>query len=214
MLEVHYGGFMKVQRSLLAGWLTFGMALLGSRVEAAPAIGQPAPAFSVTDSQGKAQGLSQYKGKYVVLEWFNSGCPFVQKHYNSGNMQALQEKYTDRGVIWLSVLSSAPGKEGAATPAQANKTLQDWKAKPTAFLMDSDGKVGRLYGAKTTPHIFIIDPKGVLVYKGAIDDRPTTDAHDIQGAKNYLAAALDQSLAGKPVVTAATQPYGCSVKYE
>lgn len=176
-------------------------------------IGQAAPAFSVTDSTGKTQSLDAYKGKWVVLEWTNNECPFVQKHYGSGNMQKLQKTYTGQGVAWLSVISSAPGKQGYATPERANALTKERGAAPSAVLLDPEGKVGRSYAAKTTPHMFVIDPKGTLVYGGGIDDTPSTDSADIAKAKNFVAAALDAGLAGKPIATASSTPYGCSVKY-
>jgi len=172
-----------------------------------------APDFTLTDSHGRAHKLSEYKGKFVVLEWLNHGCPFVKKHYRSGNMQSLQKKYIDKGVIWLSIISSAPGKQGHCTPDEANEVTAEKKASPTAVLLDENGEVGKLYGARTTPHMFVIDPKGTIVYNGAIDDRPTTDVEDISGATNYVARALDEAMGGKPVSISAKQPYGCSVKY-
>jgi len=180
---------------------------------ATPTVGKPAPAFSLPDAQGKTRSLEEFKGKYVVLEWFNNQCPFVRKHYDSGNMQKLQQTYTAKGVIWLSIDSSAPGKEGYMTANEANQVIAQNKAAPTAMLLDSEGKVGQMYGSKNTPTMFIIDPQGVLIYKGGIDDRPSTDVADIQGARNYVAQALDESMAGKPVSMPSTKPYGCSVKY-
>lgn len=175
--------------------------------------GKPAPAFSLQDSKGKKHALSDYKGKLVVLEWVNYGCPFVKKHYESQNMQKLQKNYTGKGVIWLSINSSATGKQGSMTPDEVNKALKEKGAAPTAYLLDVDGTVGRAYGAKTTPHMFVIDQKGVLVYSGAIDDKVSTEISDVSGAKNYVAAALDEALAGKPISVASTKSYGCSVKY-
>ncbi len=149
-----------------------------------------------------------------MLEWINHGCPFVKKHYGSGNMQKLQKEYTAKGVVWLSVASSAPGKEGYMKADAWNKAIVDKKSVATAVLLDPDGVVGRAYGAKTTPHMFVIDAQGNVAYKGAIDDRPSTDTADVPGAKNYVRAALDSVLAGKPVETASTTPYGCGVKYK
>lgn len=180
---------------------------------AAAIVGRSAPALELRDADGKTARLDAYKGKYVVLEWVNPKCPFVGKHYGSGNMQGLQRKYTEKGVVWLSILSSAPGKEGYLNGPQAKEWVADEKAAPTRFLLDPKGKVGRAYGAKTTPHMFVIDPRGVVVYNGAIDDTRSTDKADIATAKNYLSAALDESMAGHRVEVAATQPYGCSVKY-
>ncbi len=176
-------------------------------------VGEKAPDFTATDSNGKVHKLSDYAGKIVVLEWHNNGCPYTRKHYDSGNMQRLQREWTGRGVIWLTVISSAPGKQGYVTAAQENDYLKKMNAVPTAALLDPSGQLGRLYSAKTTPQIFIIDPAGNLVYNGAIDDRPTSDQSDISGAKNYAAQALEEVLAGKPVSVATTRPYGCSVKY-
>jgi peroxiredoxin len=179
-----------------------------------PAVGSPAPAFTLTDTKGKQHNLAQYKGKYVVLEWVNFGCPFVKKHYESGNMQATQKKAVDKGVVWLSVNSSAKWKQGNMSPAEWNEAIADRKMASTAVLLDESGDVGRAYGAKTTPHMYIINPNGVLIYKGAIDDKPTTDKEDVPRARNYVLAALDESMAGKPVSTPSTQSYGCSVKYK
>ena len=177
-------------------------------------IGDPAPNFSAVDNHGKVQKLSEYKGKYVVLEWHNQGCPYTRKHYESGNMQRLQKKWTDKGVIWFSVISSAPGTQGFVTPTQENDYLQKMHASPTAVLMDITGTLGRLYDAKTTPEMFVISPDGTLIYEGAIDDRPTTNQKDIAGAKNYVDAALSEAMANQPIADAATRPYGCSVKYK
>jgi len=176
--------------------------------------GSPAPNFKGTDSNGTVHNLSQYRGKYVVLEWANSGCPYDQKHYMSDNMEALQRQWTSKGVVWLSVLSSAAGEQGSASPAEENEYLKRMKAAPTAALLDATGEIGHLYQAKTTPHIFVIDPQGKLIYQGAIDDKPTTDQADIRGARNYLNEALNAAMAGKPVAMSSTRPYGCSVKYK
>ena len=175
--------------------------------------GTQAPDFKGTDSNGVTHTLSQYRGKYVVLEWANKGCPYEQKHYLSGNMEALQKEWTSKGVIWLSILSSAPGEQGNVTPAEENQYLKTMHAAPTAAILDPTGTIGHLYQAKTTPHIFVIDPTGKLIYQGAIDDRPTTDLADVQHAHNYLNEALNAAMAGKPVPMASTRPYGCSVKY-
>jgi AhpC/TSA family len=172
-----------------------------------------APDFKGTDSNGKTETLAQYRGKYVVLEWANRGCPFEQKHYKSGNMESLQREWTAKGVVWLSVISSAPGQDGYVTPAEENDYLAQMKAAPTAAILDPSGSIGRLYGAKTTPHMFVIDPQGKLVYEGAIDDQPTPDPASLKGAKNYVSAALEESMAGRPVETPVTRSYGCSVKY-
>src|SRR3954451_9306717 len=179
-----------------------------------PAVGTSAPDFSLTDSKGKAQSVSQYKGKYVVLEWFNPDCPFVKKHYGSGNMQKLQAEFTGKGVVWLTIDSSASGLEGYLTADQANSKMADWKTKQTALVLDPDGKAGRSYGAKNTPHMFVINPEGKIVYEGAIDSKATPNPSDIGSATNYVKVALDESLASKTVSTANTRPYGCSVKYK
>lgn len=181
--------------------------------QAEAVVGKPAPPFALTDTSGKSHSLASYKGKFVVLEWINFGCPFVAKHYDSGNMQKLQKAYTGKGVVWLSINSSAPGKQGNMPPDQVNNRLTEKGAAPSAYLLDSDGKVGRTYGAKTTPAMYIIDTTGVLIYAGAIDDKASTDRADVASAKNYVQAALDQAMAGKPVAIAGTRSYGCSVKY-
>ena len=178
-----------------------------------PAIGSPAPAFTLTDTKGKQHNLADFKGKYVVLEWVNLGCPFVKKHYGSGNMQQTQKKAVDKGVVWLSVCSSARGKQGHMSAADWNEEIADRNMASTAVLIDESGAVGKTYGAKTTPHMYVINPDGVLIYKGAIDDKPSTRKNSLAGARNHVLAALDESMAGKPVSTANTQPYGCTVKY-
>lgn len=190
-----------------------GCLAISALVFAEPVVGEPAPDFTLTDISGQTRSLSEFTGQFVVLEWFNHDCPFVRKHYGSGNTQRLQQAYTDKGVVWLSINSSAPGKQGSLTPHQAAQLTQEKQAVPTAVFLDERGEVGRLYGAKTTPHLFVINPAGVLIYAGAMDDRPSTDPADVDGAHNYVAAALDAALAGQPVAVAATQPYGCSVKY-
>jgi peroxiredoxin len=176
-------------------------------------VGDRAPDFTGTDSNGQTHQLSEYRGKYVVLEWTNNGCPYTKKHYESGNMQSLQKQWTSKGVVWLTILSSAPGEQGYMSPAQENTYISQVHADPTAAILDPKGTIGHLYSAKTTPHMFVIDPTGKLVYDGAIDDHATTDVSDIATSKNYVSAALTASLAGQPVATAYTRPYGCSVKY-
>jgi peroxiredoxin len=176
-------------------------------------VGQNAPDFSLKDTNGKTQKLSSYRGKYVVLEWYQPDCPFVRKHYGSGNMQKLQKEYTAKGVVWLSIDSSAPGQEGNYDAAKLNAFAARDGAARTALMIDSDGKVGHLYGAKTTPDMYVIDPSGKLIYQGAIDNKRSTDVADVNTATNYVEAALDAALSGKSVATAATAPYGCSVKY-
>jgi peroxiredoxin len=179
-----------------------------------PSVGSSAPDFSAPDSKGKTQSLSEYKGKYVVLEWFNPECPFVKKHYNGGNMQKLQQELTGKGVVWLSIDSSAPGLEGSLTADQAEKKIAEWKMHSSALLIDADGKVGQTYGAKNTPQMFIINPEGKIVYSGAIDSKATPNAADIPSSTNYVKVAYEESSAGKPVSSAQTKPYGCSVKYK
>jgi peroxiredoxin len=176
-------------------------------------VGERAPAFTAIDSHGQQHSLAEYKNKFVVLEWHNQGCPYTKKHYDSGNMQKLQKLWTSKGVIWLTVISSAPGEQGYVMPAQENDYLQRMNAAPTAALLDPKGDLGHLYGAKTTPHMFVINPQGQLIYEGAIDDKATPEVSDIAGATNYVTVALEQAMAGKPVTTAATRAYGCSVKY-
>jgi peroxiredoxin len=175
--------------------------------------GDAAPDFKGTDSNGKTETLSQYRGKYVVLEWTNRECPYTVKHYQSGHMEALQKEWTAKGVVWLSVLSSAPGQQGYATAAGENDYLRTMHAAPTAAILDPSGTIGRLYDAKTTPHMFVIDPGGKLIYEGAIDDKPSTDPETLNGARNYVSQALEEAMAGKPVTTPVTRSYGCSVKY-
>jgi len=198
----------------VATLLAVSMAVLVSAAQAAVAPGQAAPEFSLVDINGKVQKLSDYRGKYVVLEWFNSECPFVQKHYESGNMQALQVRYTQKGVVWLGINSTTRGHSNYRDPARSQAILKEWKSAPTAFVLDPDGKVGKQYGARTTPHMYVIDPKGTLVYVGGIDDKPSISQRDIPTAKNLVAAALDESLSGKPVGMPSAMPYGCSVKYD
>ena len=176
-------------------------------------IGQPAPNFKLSSATGKEHSLSDYKGKWVVLEWINLQCPFVLKHYNSKNMQTLQQTYTKKEVVWLSICSSAPGKQGNFSGDELTAKIKEVSSSSTAYLIDGDGKVGHTYGAKTTPHMFIIDPKGVLVYAGAIDDKPSVKLEDVKGATNFVAAALDAGLAKKVIKVSSTVSYGCSVKY-
>jgi peroxiredoxin len=205
---------MSLAKTIALASLASLLASAPTPAAAAPTVGQPAPAFSAVDTHGKTRTLSEFEGKRVVLEWHNQGCPFVVKHYDSGNMQKLQQKLTADGVVWLTVISSAPGKQGHVSAADADAYVAKQKAAPTAVLLDEGGSVGKAYGAKTTPHMFIIDEKGVLVYAGAIDDKPSTDKADVDGAKNYVLAAYDDLKAGKAVGLASTAPYGCSVKYK
>ena len=199
-------------KKIFLGLLTFTV-ISGSLLAETVSIGQPSPDFSLIDTQGKTIQLSSYKGKFVVLEWFNPDCPFVKKHYGSGNMQSLQKESTDKGVIWLSIDSSAPGKQGYYSPEKANELTLSKNASPTAVLLDSDGKLGKLYGAQTTPHMFVINPEGQLIYAGAIDNVASADPADITKATNYVREALGEAMAGKPVSVPSTKSYGCSVKY-
>ena len=195
------------------GALAFSQEAAKETAIASVAIDQPAPDFALKDVNGKEHKLSDYKGKYVVLEWVNYDCPFVKKHYSSGNMQGLQSGFTKKDAVWLSICSSAPGKQGHFPTADLKKRMETEKSAPSAYLIDESGSVGKLYGAKTTPHMFVIDQKGVLRYAGAIDDTPSTKASDIASSTNYVSSALDALIAGKPVGTKSSTPYGCSVKY-
>ena len=179
----------------------------------APAIGQAAPEFKAVDTYGKTHSLSQYRGKWVVLEWLNHGCPYVRKHYGGNAMQALQKKYAAKGVIWLSIVSSAPGKQGHYSNDKANELTKEKGAAPHAVLVDESGAVGGLYRASTTPHMFVINPQGTVVYMGGIDDKPTSRAKDLEGARPHVDIALQEGMAGKPISVPTSQPYGCNVKY-
>jgi peroxiredoxin len=200
---------MKPVVSILAA-IAFAAPALAS---AQAVVGQAAPAFTVTDASGKKVSLADYKGKYVVLEWVNPSCPYVKKHYDSGNMQATQKFAAGKGVTWLSV--STTGSDAAA---KSGPELTSWaagkNAAPSAILLDAGAKIGKAYGAKTTPHMYIIDPAGKLVYAGAIDSKPSAKKDDIQGATNYVVQGLSEVLAGKAITTPVSQPYGCSVKYD
>ena len=184
---------------------TLALAVAAGTALAAPEVGQPAPAFTLTDSNGQSHNLADFKGKFVVLEWLNHGCPFVKKHYDSNNMQNLQKEYTGKDVVWLSIVSSAPGKQGHMSPAETNQAKEEKGSAATAILIDGDGTVGQLYGAKVTPELYVINPEGNLIY--------AVDPADVEGATNYVKQALDEALAGQPVSTPKTEPYGCSVKY-
>jgi peroxiredoxin len=195
---------------LLAG---AAAALVPATAWASPDLGKPAPAFAATDSTGKSWSLADLKGKVVVLETTNHDCPYVGKHYRSGNMQAQQREATAKGVTWLTVASSAPGEEGFVNASQANELTKSRNAAPTAVLLDPQSKIARAYGATVTPHMYIIDASGVLVYKGGIDSIPSADTDDIAKAKQYVRVALGEVLGGKQVAEASTRPYGCSLKY-
>ncbi len=196
--------------AIVAATITFA----STSAVAAPKVGEPAPTFVGVDSKGKTHNLSDFKGKTVVLEWTNDGCPYVVKHYGSGNMQALQKDLTAKGVVWLTVISSAPGEQGHVDGAGADKLTTARNAGPSAVILDADGKIGRLYDARTTPHMYVITPDGKLAYNGAIDDKPTADTADIKSAKNLVRNAIDLVAAGKPVDPAVTRAYGCSIKYK
>jgi peroxiredoxin len=190
------------------------LALIAIPVVAnAARVGSPAPAFTGTDTHGKTQTLADYRGKFVVLEWTNKDCPYTEKQYNSGNMQKLQKEWTAKGVVWLTILSSAQGEQGYMTASEENAWITKIHAAPTAAILDPSGTIGHAYEAKTTPHMFVIDPSGKLVYEGAIDDHATTDISDVPTSKNYVSAALNEAMSGQPIATAYTRPYGCSVKY-
>ena len=193
--------------------ISLALLVLASASALAVKVGDPAPGFTGTDSNGKTQTLSEYKGKYVVLEWSNRDCPYTRKHYTSGNMQSLQKEWTAKGVIWLTILSSAPGQQGYVTASEENAQLAKMHAEPTAAILDPTGAIGHKYDAKTTPNMFVIDPSGKLIYAGAIDDHATPDVDDIKVSKNYVSEALNQAMAGGAVATSYTRPYGCSVKY-
>lgn len=202
----------------LAALTTAATAFVG-QFEAAslpvnPVVGKPAPAFTVIDTKGKTHSLADYRGKWVVLEWFNHDCPYTRKHYATNNMQALQREYGGKGVVWISVVSSAPGAQGyLVSPADADRAMIDRKAAPAFIVRDTAGTLGRLYAARTTPHLYVVDAEGVLRYAGAIDDKPSPSPSQVPGAHNYLKAALDAGLAGQPIAVGSTQPYGCDVKY-
>lgn len=201
MIRVVLAAFAAIAMSAASAW-------------AVPVIGQKAPAFTAVDSNGVKRSLGDYKGRIVVLEWTNNGCPYVRKHYGSGNMQKVQADLTGQGAVWLSIISSAPGKQGFVDGAGANQLTTERNAHPTAVLLDPAGKVGHAYEAQTTPHMFVIDQQGVLRYMGAIDDQPTTDPSSIATARNFVREAFAAVSAGKPVEVTATDSYGCSVKYE
>jgi len=205
------------RRAFLAGTglavVAKGSLVIPSPAWAAPKVGVAAPAFTATATGGKAVSLADQRGKIVVLEWTNHDCPYVVKHYTTGNMQALQKEATGQGVVWLTIISSAPGTQGHVSPGQADELTATRKAAPTTVLLDPTGVVGKAYGATNTPHMYVIDKAGTLMYAGAIDDRPTTRRGDVQGAHNYVREALQAVAAGQPVKTPVTRAYGCTVKY-
>ena len=196
-----------------ARYAAIALSTLLTLTAGAVPVGQSAPNFQGTDSNGKPQTLSQYHGKYVVLEWHNRDCPYTKKHYASGNMQALQKQWTEKGVVWLTVISSAKGQQGYVTAAEENAYVRSSHASPTAVILDPTGSIGHLYEAKTTPDMFVIDPSGKLIYSGAIDDHASTDTSDITASKNYVSEALSDAMAGKAIAQSSTRPYGCAVKY-
>jgi peroxiredoxin len=199
-----------------AGATALGAAvtpLLSTVAQANPLTGAMSPAFTATDSKGRQHALTAYKGRTVVLEWTNHECPYTVKHYATGNMQALQRAATEAGVIWLTVVSSRPGTQGHVDGLEADQLTEERNARPTAVLLDPGGTLGRLYDARTTPHMYVIDPSGTLVYMGAIDDQPTANHASVKAARNYVREALEAVRQGRPIAAASTRPYGCSVKY-
>ena len=197
---------------LVAAGLALAAAAAPTTIDASR-VGAQAPEFRGTDTKGTVHNLSDFKGKWVVLEWHNEGCPYVRKHYGGNNMQQLQKEWTAKGVVWLTVISSATGQQGHMEAAQADAYFAQQNAAPSAVLLDPTGEIGRLYEAKTTPHMFVVNPDGVLIYNGAIDDKPTSDKTDLAGATNYVSAALTEAMAGRAVSTSTSRPYGCGVKY-
>jgi peroxiredoxin len=210
------------RRTFLAGTTLAGFATITQRgiLAAPPAwaaavakVGDAAPGFTVSATTGKSVSLADQRGKLVILEWTNHDCPYVRKHYETGNMQSLQRETTAQGVVWLTLISSSPGTQGYVTPKQADDLTVTRKANPTSVLLDPTGAVGKAYGATNTPHMYLIDKNGLLLYAGAIDDRPTTRRADVQGAHNYVRSALEDVAAGRAVQTPVTRAYGCTVKY-
>jgi peroxiredoxin len=190
------------------------MLALASAAQAAPALGQNAPDFSLKDAAGRTVRLSDFRGRHVVLEWTNPGCPYVRKHYDSGNMPATQKDAVDKGVVWLSINSTEKASYEYMEPARVMAWQAERKARPSALLLDEEGTAGKAYGARTTPHMYIVDPQGRLIYAGGIDSIPSSDPADIKKAVNYVRQGLDEALAGKPLSAATTRPYGCSIKYK
>ncbi len=203
-----------MQRRSVMATIALLCGLAGAPLLAAPSVGQAAPDFSLTDTHGKAVRLSDYRGSHVVLEWVNPGCPYVRKHYNSANMQGTQKDATAQGVVWLAINSTETASADYLTPAQLDRWMLTQKASPTRTLMDEDGTVGKAYGARTTPHMYIVDPKGKLIYAGGIDSVPSSRIDDIKTAVNYVKQGVREALAGQPLASATTRPYGCSIKYK
>jgi peroxiredoxin len=201
---------MKTIKTLTAILLS---AVLSTAAFGAAKPGEPAPDFTLTDVEGNEHSLDDFEGKFVVLEWLNHNCPYVKKHYNSDNMQELQDTYTGKDVVWLSINSAGKEHKDYNSPEDAKKLAEEKGSKATAILQDPTGEVGKAYGASTTPHMFVINPEGTLIYAGAIDSNSSADPKDIEGAENYVASALNAAMEGKEVETASTKPYGCSVKY-
>ena len=203
---------MKLKKTLA---MMAALATIGTyTVTMAATVNEAAPDFTLADTHGNEHSLSDFKGRYVILEWINHGCPFVVKHYKEGHMQALQREVADKDVVWLSICSSATGEQGYMSNDDWNKTVEEKNAAPAAVLIDEDGTVGHLYGARVTPHMYIINPEGILIYQGAIDSKRSTNSDDIADSENYVRSALAQSMAGEPVANPQTQPYGCTVKYK
>lgn len=198
---------------LIGSWVIADDAAKTESPKVAAVVDQPAPNFTLTNVAGKTVSLSDYKGKFVVLEWVNFDCPFVKKHYGSKNMQTLQATFAKKEVVWLSICSSAKGKQGHFEGKDLTERITQEAHAASSYLIDGDGAVGRMYGAKTTPHMFVINPEGTLIYAGAIDDKPSANPDDIKTSQNYVQLALDAAMAGKPVATKASAPYGCGVKY-
>ena len=203
---------MNARVSFVVG-VVAAVAVAPALVSARAVVGQPAPPFTLADTHGKSHRLADFSGKRVVLEWWNHECPFVNKHYGGGSMQKLQKEWTGKGVVWLTISSSAPGEQGHVDAARADALMKEKGAAPTAVLLDPDGTVGRAYGARTTPHMFVVDAKGTLVYAGGIDDKPSTDQADLATATNYVQAALEDLAVGRTVAVPTSEPYGCAVKY-
>ena len=201
-----------MKRTVISSLLAAGMLFAGA-AHADAMVGQAAPAFSGVDTAGKPVSLNQFKGKYVVMEWVNPECPFVKKHYDGGNMPGVQKYAAGKGVVWVTVNTSADGGDRNAKASALSGWLKEKGAAPTVTVMDVGGAIGKAYGARTTPHMYLIDPSGKLVYAGAIDSKPSANPADIKGATNYVVQAIDESLAGKPLAQSVTKPYGCSVKY-
>ena len=207
MTKIHH----YITRTLLSCALIFGLSF--TLPVQAQEIGEAAPAFTLTDSNGNQHSLSDFEGNVVVLEWLNHECPFVRKFYGAGEMQRLQEAYTDEGVVWLSIISSAPGKQGHMSPEEINAAIEEHGSRQTAVLIDETGDVGRSYSARTTPHMFVIGTDGTLLYDGAMDDQPSANPATLEDANNFVVQALDATLSGNEVEMSTTRPYGCSVKY-